>query len=88
MDLINALLMLSMNGPSLENEDKVLKYVERAVANYEPLDHQRNRIVQKYNINKKSDVAVQTVIYLNMEEIKQNTETTLDNPEQEHTNKF
>ena len=36
------------------------------------------------NILKKSDVTVQTVTDINMEEIKQNTEVTLKNLEQEH----
>ena len=32
MNLLNALLMLTMNGPFLENENEVLKIVEKAVA--------------------------------------------------------
>ena len=35
MDHLNALLMLSVNGPSLENEDEVLRIVEKEVANYD-----------------------------------------------------
>ena len=35
MDHLNALLMLPMNGPSLENEDEVLRIVEKEVANYD-----------------------------------------------------
>ena len=57
-----------MNGPSFENNNKVLKIVEKAVGNYESLGHRKNRIGVKYNTNKKSDVAVQTVIDLNTEE--------------------
>ena len=57
-----------MNGPSFENNNKVLKIVEKAVGNYESLGHRKNRIGVKYNNNKKSDVAVQTVIDLNTEE--------------------
>ena len=44
MDLLNPLLMLSMNGPSLENKNEVLKIVEKSAANYESLDHPKNRI--------------------------------------------
>ena len=35
MDHLNALLMLSVNGPLLENEDEVLRIVEKEVANYD-----------------------------------------------------
>ena len=88
MDLLNALLMLLMNGPSLKNEDEVLETVKKGVANYEPLLYQKSRIVEKYNTNKKSDIADQTVIDLNFKEIKQNTEATLENLEQEHDKKY
>ena len=44
MNLLNALLMMPMSGPSLENENEVLKIVEKAVGNYESLDHQKHRI--------------------------------------------
>ena len=40
------------------------------------------------NILKKSDVIVQTVTDINMEEIKQNTEVTLKNLEQEHNKEY
>ena len=40
------------------------------------------------NILKKSDVTVQTVTDINMEEIKQNTEVTLKNLEQEHNKEY
>ena len=59
--------MLPMNGSSLENENEVLKIVEKAVANYESLDDQINRVGEKYNANKKNVVAVQMVIGLHME---------------------
>ena len=39
---------------------------------------------QYYNTNKKSDVAVETVIDLNTEEIKQKIEAALENLEEEH----
>ena len=39
----------------------------------------------EYNSNNKSDVAVQTVIDLNIEEVQQNTEPTQENLEQEHS---
>ena len=32
MELLNALLMLSMNGPSFENKNEVFKIVEKTVA--------------------------------------------------------
>ena len=50
----------------------------------ESLDRWKNRIGGKYNTNKKTDVAVQTVIDLNMEEIQENIQTTLENLENEH----
>ena len=50
----------------------------------ESLDLWKNRICGKYNTNKKTDVAVQTVIDLNMEEIQENIQTTLENLEKEH----
>ena len=50
--------MLQMNGSSLENENELLKIVEKAVANYESLDDQINRVGEKYNANKKNVVAV------------------------------
>ena len=51
--------MLPMNGSSLENENELLKIVEKAVANYESLDDQINRVGgEKYNANKKNVVAV------------------------------
>ena len=59
--------MLPMNGSSLENENELLKIVEKAVANYESLDDQINRVGEKYNANKKNVVAVQMVIGLQME---------------------
>ena len=60
--------MLPMNGSSLENENELLKIVEKAVANYEFLDDQINRVGgEKYNANKKNVVAVQMVIGLHME---------------------
>lgn len=60
--------MLPMNGSSLENENELLKIVEKAVANYESLDDQINRVGgEKYNANKKNVVAVQMVIGLHME---------------------
>ena len=81
-----------MNGLFLENEKEVLKIVEKAVANYECLDHRENRAEEIYKANKKCYLAVQTVIDLN-KEFQQNTEVTLENLEQEHskgihTNKF
>ena len=72
MELLNALLILSINGPSLENKNEVLKIVKTAVANYESLDLLKNIIVGKYNANKKSDVAIQIVIDLKMEKNQQN----------------
>ena len=68
--------MQQTNGPFLENENEVLKIVEEAAhyANYESLDHLKNRISGKYNTIKKIDVAFQTVIDLNMEEIEQKTQ--------------
>ena len=39
----------------------------------------------EYNSNNKSDVAIQTVIDLNIEEVQQNTEPTQENLEQEHS---
>ena len=77
-----------MNGPSLENENEVFKIVKKAVASYELLDHLKNRIGGKYNAIKKSDVAVQTVINLNMEENQQNAEAALENLEQEHNKEY
>ena len=59
--------MLPTNGSSLENENELLKIVEKAVANYESLDDQINRVGEKYNANKKNVVAVQMVIGLQME---------------------
>ena len=60
--------MLPMNGSSLENANELLKIVEKAVANYESLDDQINRVGgEKYNANKKNVVAVQMVIGLHME---------------------
>ena len=59
--------MLPMNWSSLENENELLKIVEKAVANYESLDDQINRVGEKYNANKKNVVAVQMVIGLHME---------------------
>lgn len=59
--------MLPMNGSYLENKNELLKIVEKAVANYESLDDQINRVGEKYNANKKNVVAVQTVIGLHME---------------------
>ena len=59
--------MLPMNGSSLENKNELLKIVEKAVANYESLDDQINRVGEKYNANKKNVVAVQMVISLHME---------------------
>ena len=59
--------MLPTNGSSLENENELLKIVEKAVANYESLDDQINRVGEKYNANKKNVVAVQMVIGLHME---------------------
>ena len=59
--------MLPMNESSLENENELLKIVEKAVANYESLDDQINRVGEKYNANKKNVVAVQMVIGLHME---------------------
>ena len=60
--------MLPMNGSSLENKNELLKIVEKAVANYESLDDQINRVGgEKYNANKKNVVAVQMVIGLHME---------------------
>ena len=50
----------------------------------ESLDRWKNRIGGKYSTNKKTDVAVQTVIDLNMEEIQENIQTTLENLEKEH----
>ena len=79
--------MMSMSGPSLENENEVLKIVEKAVGNFESLDHQKHRIGWKYT-KKKSDVTVQTVTDINMEEIKQNTEVILKNLEQEHNKEY
>ena len=46
MELLNALLMLSMNEPSFEVKNEVLKILEKAFANYGSLDHQKNRIIQ------------------------------------------
>ena len=74
MDLLNALLMLPTDGPFLENKNEVLKIVEEAAANYESLDHLKNRISGKYNTTKKIDVAFKTLIDLNMEEIEQKTQ--------------
>lgn len=54
----------------------------------ESLDLWKNRICGKYNTNKKTDVAVQTVIDLNMEEIQQNIQTTLQNLEKEHNKEY
>ena len=59
--------MLPMNGSYLENKNELLKIVEKAVANYESLDDQINRVGKKYNANKKNVVAVQTAIGLHME---------------------
>ena len=88
MELLNALLILSINGPSLENKNEVLKIVKTAVANYESLDLLKNIIVGKYNANKKSDVAIQIVIDLKMEKNQQNTEVALENLEQEYNKKY
>ena len=88
MELLNALLILSINGPSLENKNEVLKIVKTAVANYESLDLLKNIIVGKYNANKKSDVAIQIVIDLKMEKNQQNTEAALENLEQEYNKKY
>ena len=44
MDILNASLILSMNGLSLENQNEVLKIVEKSLANYESLDHWKSRI--------------------------------------------
>ena len=84
MDLLNAVLMMSMNGPSPENKNKVLNIMEKAVLNYESLDHWKSRIGGIYNIKKESDVAVQAVVDLSMEEIQQNIEAALESLEQEH----
>ena len=54
----------------------------------ESLDLWKNRICGKYNTNKKIDVAVQTVIDLNMEEIQQNIQTTLQNLKKEHNKEY
>ena len=48
----------------------------------------KNRIGEKYNTNKKIDVAVPTVIDLNMKKIQQNTEATLKNLEQKHNKEY
>ena len=48
----------------------------------------KNRIGEKYNTNKKIDVAVPTVIDLNMKKIQQNTEATLENLEQKHNKEY
>lgn len=88
MDLLDVVLMLSMNGPSPKNKNEVLKIMEKAVLNYESLDHWKNRIGGKYNTKKKSDVAVQTVVDLNMKKVQQNTEAALESPEQEHNKEY
>ena len=80
--------MLPINGPSLENKNEVLKIVETAVVNYESLVLLKNRIVGKYNANKKSDAAIQIVIDLKMEKNQQNTEAALENLEQEHNKRY
>lgn len=82
MDILNASLILSMNGLSLENQNEVLKIVEKSLANYESLDHWKSRIGEKYSSNKKKDVEIETVIDLNKEEIQQNKEVALENLEQ------
>ena len=54
INLLNALLMLPMNGPSLENKNEVLKILEKSVTNYQSLDHWENKVGGKYNTNKKN----------------------------------
>ena len=54
INLLNALLMLPMNGPSLENKNEVLKILEKSVTNYQSLDHWKNKVGGKYNTNKKN----------------------------------
>ena len=88
MYLLNALLILSMNGLSLENQNEVLKIIEKLLANYESLDHWKSRIGEQYSTNKKKDVEIETVTDLNMEEIQQNKEAALENLEQEHNKQY
>lgn len=50
MDHLNALLMLSMNGPSLENEDEVLRIVKKEVANYDGKTELGENIILKRKV--------------------------------------
>ena len=68
MDLLNSLLVILINDPSLENKLKKMKVVVKALRKYEYMNHCKD---MKKHISLKRGTAVQTII--------NNKFTTLDN---------
>ena len=65
MDLSISLLM-SVNDVSLENKEVVIKVVADTVQRYDCMNHCKNKNSRKYNGSMKIDIAVQSILDLNI----------------------